>query len=174
MNIIIKSLIMFSILSSPLDKINFNLLHILSNSKNKNFFLKKQIDNKDIAEMFNEINQNFLKINYLNSQKLYAKNSLNKKLSNLAKNKITLSEAQMADFKDFNKLISEDEKAINFYKIKLKNKKDLILLQNDILSKTTDLNSVFERLSLIVKYQTHIIANLYKNIFNLKCCMEVI
>lgn len=179
MDIIIGGLIVLSILSTPVDKLTSNLIQsgILSLKNRKNIVKeenKKNITTEDISNILSEIDENFVTINSLKKQKIEAKINLDKKMQSLIKSKINLTENQMTFFQNYSKLISDEETKINYYDEKLNDKKEFILLQNDILSKSNNLHIIYEKLSIILKYQLNIIASLYKSIFNLKSCVEIL
>lgn len=174
MNVAIDNPTTFSNLSISIDKFN------LSSGSIYNIIFKKQtkksnyIESKDINCIMSEIHDNFTTISSLLSEKNSLSNNINNNLSNKAKNKEKLSNEQMECFKKYNDIILKEENNVSFYSKKIKNKKDLILLENELISNSNNINKIYRKLSNILNLQVNLICSLHKVIFHLRTCLDIL
>lgn len=174
MDIILNSIMLFSLLSTPLDKFESKTYKMYANNikiqKNEN----KKIKSEDINNIMIEIDNNFSIISRLLKEKKHLSNNINIKFSEKIKNKEKLSKEQMDCFKEYNDIVVEEEDIISTYTTKIHNKKDMIDLENELLSKRSNLNDIYKKLVSILNNQIKVIASLYRAIFHLRLSLEVI
>lgn len=178
MDFILGSLIVLSILSTPADKISSNLIQSgIINLKKQRKIVKEEIKNEvtfeDIQSLICEIDNNFLTINSLKLKKINEQNIFKQKMNSFIKSKQKFTQTQIESFKNYSNLIEKDIQNIDIHQNSLKDKKLFLSLQNDLISNSNNLHIIYKKLYKILKNQLNMIENLYKIIFNIKCCAEI-
>ncbi|WP_317367597.1 hypothetical protein [uncultured Tyzzerella sp.] len=174
MDIILNSIMLFSLLSTPLEKFDYReyKLHTNNIKIHKNQTKKTKVE--DINSIMIEIDNNFNVINSLLTEKKKISNSISIKFNQIIKNKQNLTEEQMSCFKEYNDIIIKEEKNISLYNTKIHNKKDMINLENELLSSKNNLKNIQDKLLVILNNQIKVIVSLYRVIFNLRLSLELI
>ncbi|WP_250278909.1 hypothetical protein [[Clostridium] colinum] len=174
MDIILNSIMLFSLISTPIDKFDLKSYRLYTNNKKIYKKENQKIESEDINNIITEIDSNFNIISNLLTEKKQISNDISLKFNNKIKNKEKLSEEQMNYFKEYNDIISEEEKNISTYTSKINNKKEMISLKNELISTENNFNIIYKKLTNILNNQIKAIASLYKIIFHLRLSLSLI
>ena len=174
MDIILNSIVLFSLISTPLDKFESRAYRLYSNHIKKQREESQQIRSEDINNIMGEIDNNFNIISNLLTEKNQLSNNISYKFEQKIKNKEKLSKEQMYCFQEYNGIIVEKKKNISHYTSKINNKKDMINLENELISNQNNFSIIYKKLTNILNNQIKVIASLYRAIFHLKISLEIL
>lgn len=174
MDFILNSILMFSLISSPLDKFETRAYKLYRDNTKRQREESKEIDNDDINNIIEEIDNNFTIISDLMKEKSKVSAEISSKFNLKIKNKEKLTNQQMLYFKEYNNIVKEEEKIISNHTTKIKDKKELISLENEIISTGSSLKLIYQKLKNILDSQIKVIASLYKAIFHLRMSLELL
>lgn len=174
MDIIFNSIMLFSLLSTPLDKFEHKTYKLYTTNTKIQRKQDTKIQAEDINNIIIEIDNNFNVISSLLTEKKKLSNNISIKFNERIKNKQKLTEQQMSYFKEYNDIISEEEENISLYTTKIHNKKDMINLENELLSNQNNFKTIYNKLVVVLNNQIKVIASLYRAIFHLRLSLELI
>ena len=174
MDLILNSIMLFSLISTPIDKFELKAYKLYANNPKIQRKQNNKIESEDINEIMKEIDDNFNVISNLLTEKKEISNAIKLKFNNKIKNKEKLSKEQMDCFKEYNDIILKEEENISTYTTKINDKKDMIMLENEFLSSENNFCIIYKKLTNILNNQIKVIASLYRAIFHLKLSLEVI
>lgn len=165
MNFIIGGLLMFTLVSTPLTRIDYIAYEIYKKQNQIITAIKSYRDSKEntieeIDELIGEIDKNAKTINHL----LKEKNTLNNKLSTVMdlfmfSNK-SLSEQQMDNFKTYSDFYREQGEIVKQNLSMVKNENYFKKLSREILINKENYSKIYEELTVIYNYQVKAIDSL--------------
>lgn len=174
MDLILNSIMLFSLISTPIDKFDLKTYKLYANNPKIQRKQNQKIQSEDINEIMNEIDNNFNIISNLLIEKKEISNSIKIKFNNKIKNKEKLSKEQMDCFREYNDIIVKEEENISKYTTKINDKKDMIMLENELISSENNFSIIYKKLTNILNNQIKVIASLYRAIFHLRLSLELI
>ena len=174
MDKILNSIMLFSLISTPIDKFQSKAYKLYTNNTKIQRKENQKIEVEDINNIMSEIDNNFNIILNLLEEKNTLSQGIKQKFNEKIKNKEKLSKEQISCYQEYNNIVGEEEKNISFYNTKIHNKKDMIQLENEMLSNTNNFSIIYKKLTAILNNQIKVIASLYRAIFHLKLSLEII
>ncbi len=174
MDIILNSIMLFSLISTPLDTFESKAYKLYTSNTKIQRRKNQKIQSEDINNLMIEIDNNFNIISNLLQEKNTLSQNIKQKFNDKIKSKEKLSKQQMTCYQEYTSIVCEEEKNISIYNNKIHNKKDMINLENEMLSNKNNFGIIYKKLTSILNNQIKVIANLYRAIFHLRLSLEVI
>lgn len=179
MNKLLGGLLVVSLLSSPMTKIDFIAYELLKAGhtiikRAEDYTEERQVAREDVDSALASINNNSRCLNALLSEKTYALEKVKTVMDSKIRSNQAMTEKQMEEFKAFNDSLAKENETLKSRLKNIKSNDAINDAMNELLDDRTDYNLVYNWLSVIYENQCEAICSLNSMILSCEGLLEVL